>query len=131
MCCSPPARGNSELPGPPDPPDDDLDEDNNEAVSGLYEDGGDGDNSGGASKPLEVDSNGGIKSDESLRGHADDAEEEVLDLETPADNTDFLSNLTASEAWVARLHGRTRATSKVQGKDEWEYFESNILSFQG
>ena len=40
-------EGNSELPGPPDPPDDDLDDDNNEAVSGLYEDGGDGDDNGG------------------------------------------------------------------------------------
>ena len=72
-----------------------------------------------------------FKSDESLRGHADDVEDKVLDLETPADNSDFLSNLTASEAWVARLHGRTRATSKVQGKEEWDYFNSNILSFQG
>jgi len=83
------------------------------------------------SAPVVANDDGGVNSDESLRELADDAEDEVLDLDTPADRSDLLKGLTSSQAWLAKLHNRRRATSKVTGRDEWAYFNSNIARFQG
>ena len=78
-----------------------------------------------------ADDDGGINSDQSLHDLADNAEDEILDLDTPADHSDLLDGLTSSQAWLAKLHNRRRAISKVTGKDEWEYFNSNVARFQG
>lgn len=77
-----------------------------------------------------IDSDGGVCSDESLRGHAVEVEEDLLDMETPANTSDFL-NLTGSQAWLAAVNHRKRADGKVSCKDEWDFFNANLLNFQG
>ena len=44
---------------------------------------------------------------------------------------EFLKKLLASAQWTARLHGKFWSSGQVKDLLEWEYFNNNILQFQG
>ena len=72
-------------------------------------------------------------SDKSLTNLAEDAAEEIAELDDDdiVRKKEFLNNLPASAQWMARLHGKFRSTGRVKTSLEWEYFEANIMNFQG
>ena len=76
-----------------------------------------------------VDNSG---SDASLNDLADAAADDIEDLEVAVDEREeFLNKLPASAQWMAKLHGKFRSSGRVKGRLEWEYFNENILRFQG
>ena len=72
-------------------------------------------------------------SDKSLNNLADEAADELLELDTGVDDSaDFLNkSMPVSSQWMASLHGRVRACGKVKGKFEWDYFKRNLFNFMG
>ena len=64
-----------------------------------------------------------------VEGEADQVVNALLELDTGV-RDDVLSSLPASSRWLALNFGRWRPSGRVKGDDEWEFFKSNIASFQ-
>ena len=58
--------------------------------------------------------------------------QELQEIETGIDDTDKrLKTIPESGRWLASQHGRWRPAGRVRTRDEWEYFDANLLQYMG
>jgi len=83
--------------------------------------------------PLQAQNDDNSEDDESLVNLAEEAADELLELDMEVDeSTDFFNNpMPPPSQWLASLHGRSRACGKVKSHFEWEYFKNNLMDFHG
>ena len=58
--------------------------------------------------------------------------QELQEIETGIDDTDKrLKTIPESGRWLAAQHGRWRPAGRVRTRDEWKYFDANLLQYMG
>jgi len=74
----------------------------------------------------------GSDSDESLRKEAELAADNMHEMGATIDKVcEMFNKMPSSARWMAEQHGRWRPPGRVKTKEEWVYFDDNLLRFQG
>lgn len=84
----------------------------------------------GFRKSLLLASSNVDESGETLVEESEVAADNLLGFETGVSESNVSNSIPQSARWLATHFGRWRPSGRVRGKDEWEYFESNIINFQ-